>query len=116
VKFIDIETHGPMHVMGRQAETMFVDEVGHVTQDHIADAIAYHQQMAQQQGRLHTWMPKHEPRIVSINVPCRRCAAQPGEKCQMWSRRSKRVVHRPHKIRVRDAAVADEAYDALNPR
>lgn len=104
-------------MMGKSLVATIMDEQAAVS-SHTLDALAYCAQMAQTQAQLAaaTAYSTPVPRVRSINVPCRRCGAPVGEKCVQWQQRRSRQLYKPHRIRVPDAAVANEALDALNPR
>jgi hypothetical protein len=91
---------------GYEVTSSFHDESGHMA-DALAYGVAAHTALA-------------TPRIKPMQVPCHYCGAKVGDPCLKWRRNGTRKFQvarsQPHPDRKYRARLANQAYDALNPR
>lgn len=78
--------------------------------DHTADAFGY---MMQSMGQP---APMTRPEIKPLDIPCKACGSQPGERCIKTHKRHGKTGWRGYHFRRKDdARLATEAVRALTP-
>ena len=97
-----------MTFRGAQVTHVYYDELA----DHTVDAFSYMMQ-SQAEARLHRAPPR--PPIKPLEITCKACGAEPGQRCIKTHRRHGKTGYRGYHFRRKDdARLATEAVRALN--